>query len=186
MSDLERLLAKREIDVVTGCWKYTGALDSDGYGVFWRNGRQRRVHRVAYDLLVGDLPAELTIDHVVDRGCRYRSCFNPEHLEAVTSAVNVRRGGNTQKTHCPNGHPYNDEHTYHHNGKRSCRTCWLIPGAIVNAKKTHCPQGHEYSPENTYLQPSKTTLSGYGRVCRICRRERVRRAQAKRRLRGLT
>ena len=41
--------------------------------------------------------------------------------------------------------------------------------AAANAVKTHCPQGHEYTAENT-------EISGGGRQCVICRRERGRSA----------
>ena len=47
---------------------------------------------------------------------------------AVTHAENISRGqtGIHQrlKTHCPQGHPYSSENTYHTNqGSRSCRIC---------------------------------------------------------------
>ncbi len=31
--------------------------------------------------------------------------------------------GHMRKTHCPQGHPYSDENTYHHSGRRCCRIC---------------------------------------------------------------
>lgn len=44
-------------------------------------------HRFVYELLVGPIPAGLTIDHL----CRVTSCVRPDHLEPVTNAENVRR-----------------------------------------------------------------------------------------------
>lgn len=46
---------------------------------------------------------------------------------------------------------------------------------VQNAAKTHCPQGHPYSPENTY------TPTAGGRYCRICRREKQARYEARQR-----
>jgi hypothetical protein len=32
-------------------------------------------------------------------------------------------GSQADRTHCPQGHPYDDENTYRHNGRRHCRAC---------------------------------------------------------------
>lgn len=105
-----------------GCWLWTGAMQPSGYGTF----RGRAAHRITYELFVGPIPENLTIDHL----CRVRSCVNPAHLEPVTIAVNVMRGEslparNARKTHCPQGHPYDDENTYVNptTGWRLCRSC---------------------------------------------------------------
>lgn len=81
-------------------------------------------HRLAYEAVKGPIPAGLQIDHL----CRVRNCVNPDHLEAVTQQENVRRGRvgeNTRsKTHCPQGHPYDEANTYRNPaGSRNCRTC---------------------------------------------------------------
>jgi hypothetical protein len=44
-------------------------------------------HRIAYEDAKGEIPEGYTIDHL----CRVRNCINPEHLEAVTLAENIRR-----------------------------------------------------------------------------------------------
>ena len=44
-------------------------------------------HRVVYELLVGLIPDGLVIDH----RCEVKLCCNPDHLEAVTSSVNMLR-----------------------------------------------------------------------------------------------
>ena len=52
------------------------------------NGRGRSVHRVAYSLLGPEpLDDELELDHCRRRGCRYRNCWNPAHLEQVSQAM---------------------------------------------------------------------------------------------------
>jgi hypothetical protein len=75
--------------------------------------------------LVGDLPDELTIDHL----CRVRACCNPDHLEPVSVAVNILRGEgpaalNARKTHCQHGHPLNASNVrVETGGLRRCRAC---------------------------------------------------------------
>lgn len=101
------------------CWIWTNALDNDGYGVVSVNGEQRRVHRVAYELIFGAIKKG-TVDHL----CRNRACYNPGHLEDVSNSENVKRGGNTLKTHCPHDHEYTEENTYiNPQGGRECRIC---------------------------------------------------------------
>lgn len=105
-----------------GCWVWTAAKNSAGYGVFSIGGRLYLAHRVAYELAVGPIPEGLVIDHVRKRGCTSTLCVNPAHLEAVTDAENVMR---TKRDHCPQGHPYSPENTYHRpsTGHRECRAC---------------------------------------------------------------
>lgn len=107
------------------CWNFTGGLDRDGYGRAFLNGKQGRAHRIVYEALVGPIPKGLVIDHL----CRNRRCVNPDHMETVTIAENVRRGDNVvalnpTKTHCPQGHPYSGENLYYDpRGWRGCKAC---------------------------------------------------------------
>lgn len=74
--------------VPTGfCWEWHGSKSKKGYGQATFAGKNRQAHRVAYELLVGPIPEGLTLDHI----CRAHHCVNPDHLEPVTSAENVRR-----------------------------------------------------------------------------------------------
>lgn len=59
-----------------------------GYGHFNVGGVIVKAYRYAYERFVGPIPSELELDHL----CRTPRCVNPWHLEAVTHAVNVRRG----------------------------------------------------------------------------------------------
>jgi hypothetical protein len=45
-------------------------------------------HRFAYLEFVGPIPDGLVLDHL----CRNKKCVNPDHLEPVTNAENLRRG----------------------------------------------------------------------------------------------
>jgi hypothetical protein len=75
----------------TGCWLWGGRLSPSGYGTIYWDKRNRVVHRVVYTLLAGPIPQGLVLDHVHARGCRFKRCCWPVHLEPVTIAENNRR-----------------------------------------------------------------------------------------------
>ena len=133
---LEERFAKYRLVTPNGCHRWTGARGPDGYGIISirEPGQPRRnkgVHRVAYEHYVGPIPEGFTIDHVAAKGCQYRDCFNPEHLEAVTMGENIRRGHTGKvnhhyatRTHCKNGHEFTPENTrIGVQGDRVCRQC---------------------------------------------------------------
>lgn len=76
---------------VDGCLRWTGAHTKTGYGQITINDKRVSVHRAAYTVWVGAIPDGLDIDHVASRGCNHRDCIEPNHLEAVTHAENLRR-----------------------------------------------------------------------------------------------
>lgn len=101
-----------------GCWLWTGTRKATGYGRFYvsPDRRDEAAHRFAYELLVGQIPDGLHVDHL----CRVTRCVNPDHLEPVTQQENNRRQA-AARTHCPNGHPYDEANTYV--SKRTGRLC---------------------------------------------------------------
>lgn len=122
-SPIQRLTSRIEIDASTGCWHYTGVIGPGGYGLIGegpRGGRVLRTHRVTYEYFKGPIPAGYEIDHL----CRTRDCCNPEHLEAVTRAVNVARGmKKSAQTRCAQGHEFTPENTKQTSRQRVCITC---------------------------------------------------------------
>lgn len=69
------------------CWIWTGSPDGRGYGQIKVDGRFVMAHRFGYELLVGPIPTDLTIDHL----CMVKLCVRPTHLEPVTGEENTRR-----------------------------------------------------------------------------------------------
>lgn len=119
---------------VDNCWLWVGQLNANGYGVFKTGGpgSATGAHRVAYELMVDNIPEGLQIDHL----CRTTSCVNPWHLEPVTAQVNVARSTagsaararQQAKTHCPKGHEYTEANvlvkkTNYGGTSRGCRAC---------------------------------------------------------------
>lgn len=103
---------------------------TSGYGQFAMDDgdrvRMKPAHRIAYELVNGPIPEGLEIDHL----CRNRLCVRPDHLEAVTTQENLRRGNgasarNARKDRCSQGHEFDETNTYWRpDGKgRDCRTC---------------------------------------------------------------
>jgi len=77
-------------------------------------------HRVAWTLTHGEIPADMTIDHL----CRNRRCCNPAHLRLLTNVENARDNGFATRTRCPAGHMYDEANTYRSpKGERRCRAC---------------------------------------------------------------
>lgn len=74
-----------------GCWLWLLRPDTYGYGSKAHRRQDYRAHRFVYETLVEPIPTDLTIDHL----CLNKMCVNPDHLEPVTNAENIRRSHRT-------------------------------------------------------------------------------------------
>lgn len=120
----------------SGCLEWTGHLNFNGYGRISVNGKQDGTHRVAWMLANGPIPDGLWVLHHCDNPpcCQTNPTegYPDGHLFLGTVADNQAdmaaksRHGRYQskKTHCPQGHPYDEANTYiTKRGKRHCRAC---------------------------------------------------------------
>jgi HNH endonuclease len=145
------------------CWPWLGTPNRYGYGRFTLNERGARrqiaAHRVAYTLLVGEVPHGLTLDHL----CRHTMCVNPAHMEPVTNSENMRRSNASRLAArgglCMAGlHPMADAYVSP-NGVRSCRECRIRNSA--EWKRRQVEQG--------LVEHGTSTAYTYGCRCAACR-----------------
>jgi len=107
------------IDITDDCWLWQGRHNPKGYGIVKSKAAGTTiVHRVVWLALVGSIPEGLQLDHL----CRVKHCVNPDHLDPVTNAENMRRsvGYRALKRFCVNGH---DIGKVGRNSNRACTQC---------------------------------------------------------------
>ena len=173
MTILERFWIKvKESD---SCWEWTASKTAGGYGQFnIGNNKNVYAHRLAYELLVGQIPEGLVIDHL----CRNRACVNPDHLEPVTVDENLSRGrGQSQVLHhlgvCANGHPASESYRRKSTGNIvHCRTCLREKRAARGYSHRYlsrlaglCLRGHS-------LEDAIRHKDGRVAQCRTCLKEK--------------
>ena len=115
----DRLLARRVIRT-DACWEWAGWHNNLGYSYVYWEGRDRPVHRVVMEFL-----ERVTEGQDVDHLCHNVGCWNPEHLEGVSHAENIRRGRAATKTTCNYGHDWTDPRNVYvrKDGRRWCAAC---------------------------------------------------------------
>jgi HNH endonuclease len=89
---LARLLARRELDPITGCWHFRGSITGNGYGHVSYSRGTEYTHRLAAMLF---LDLDLKDGRVVRHVCDVPACFNPDHLRLGTQADNMRDAAET-------------------------------------------------------------------------------------------
>lgn len=124
MNEKEQKLFFKKVKVPENpedCWEWTGALGGSGlYARFSIERVQVSAARCSYRTFVG--PIEYEIDHK----CENHACVNPEHLQDITKAKNLRLKFD-RKTHCKWGHERTPENTYvDPRGWRECLECRRI------------------------------------------------------------
>jgi len=125
----------RRIEVnAAACWIWRGGVTIDGLPSYRCRHRHRwggtsLVHRITYTVLLRySDPLPRTALLVPE--CGERLSARPEHLRVTTHAQ-------AAKTHCLNGHEFNEVNTYTWHGKRRCRVCDRDP---ARARRTQ-PKG---------------------------------------------
>ncbi len=80
-----RLFARRLVDAA-GCWRYTGATTSNGYGWMGFRGGNEYAHRISAMIYLWYIPESgLHVCH----DCDTPPCFNPDHLFIGTALQNM-------------------------------------------------------------------------------------------------
>lgn len=119
-----RFLGFIDIEQESGCWLFNSSK-IDGYGQFSLGSKTGKPHRLMKTWIDGSIPKGCDVDHI----CGRRHCVSPKHLRSVTPKQNILAGPNTlagrnaNKTHCPQGHPFEGSNVMKVDGKRVCRKC---------------------------------------------------------------
>jgi hypothetical protein len=93
LEDLTRLVRTKTIECECGCWYWTGATTTKGYPKFELRGKTLLVYRYAYDRLIGEVPDDMTLDHM---NCTSHRCIRPDHMQIVTRSENSERANATR------------------------------------------------------------------------------------------
>ena len=131
-----RFLSRTSFEPSTECRVWMGYKTSRGYGRLSYNGKLEQAHRVAWMLFRGPIPPGVYVLHTCDNP----PCVAVRHLylgnqsRNMLDAVQRGRNPNAQKTHCPQGHPYEGGNLYKDKtGRRKCKIClgWTPESAGV-------------------------------------------------------
>lgn len=128
-------------DGVTDCWLWSKGTTIFGYGQFGAGslGIDRRkllAHRFSFEIHHGPIPHGLCVLH----RCDVPACVNPAHLFVGTKKDNAldrtAKGrsinGNTRRTHCLKGHPFDRRLP---NGERRCSICMRVSALAYYYRK---------------------------------------------------
>jgi hypothetical protein len=125
-----RLMEAYEVNERTGCWEWTRARTSWGYGrMSWQN-HVERAHRLAAHVWLG---FDLTSDLIVMHTCDNPPCVNPDHLRIGSLRDNTHdmhqkgrhRGGGSPHERCRKGHDLTVPNARAHGRCRICRDAYM-------------------------------------------------------------
>lgn len=147
---ISRFCTKFEIGDPEECWEWLGSISDGGYGWLGVKGRHVKAHRISYEYFnSSEIPEGMQIDHT----CVNRKCVNPDHLEAVTQAENLKRALLRRET-CKAGHDLNNPDNVRKGTVRKCQVCFKAKNDRNNAKRAE--RRRQCRKESQVVAPGKT------------------------------
>ena len=136
---IDRFMKKVSPEALTGCWLWTGATQTFGYGKVTVNWKSYSAHRLSWILHKGEIPAGMSVLH----HCDNPACVSPSHLFLGSQFDNMKdmaRKGRSRNqragaTHCIHGHEFTPENTYTYSGQRMCKTCVFTRTAFYRQQR---------------------------------------------------
>lgn len=84
---LERFYMSYKRNEDTGCWEWSRAKDTMGYGRLLVDGHRVGAHRFSWSYFNKmEIPEGMGVQHI----CNVKSCVNPDHLEIGTQKRNIQ------------------------------------------------------------------------------------------------
>lgn len=150
-SFLNRFWAKIEKKAPNECWEWKGSFQTTGYGNIEVKGKRFLPHRISYVIHNEDIKEGMFICH----RCDNRKCVNPNHLFQGSHHDNMQDCYNKGRAAFQSTDPNK----------------WDI--GSLRRDLEYCKRGHLFDEANTGIQTK-------GRYCKICERDRKRRARGSR------
>lgn len=131
------------------CWLWRGSCLSSGYGVLAIRGKNKRIHRMMWEIVFGEIPSELFVCHQ----CDTRNCCNPKHLFLGTTQENTQDKVNKGRQ-------------AHNNGLKSGHSAKLNPEQVEEIRRKYDQGGM------TQYELAAEYKVGQGHISRIVHKSR--------------
>ena len=125
----------KTVEVVGGCWIWTGALTEDGRPYCTYKDTTVNVRRLLYEVKEGPLDARQHLAPV----CQIGRCCNPDHMTTLARGPVPRPPLTPQQANryerCAYGHVLSPSNVYVQRGRRYCRACRAVNSKRYRAKQ---------------------------------------------------